>query len=67
MRSASAKSILNQMVLYKCIMAEAGATEQIIMNVQHLSDWHFMRFVRLALGTYIEYKPIKRRVFFQHF
>jgi hypothetical protein len=24
------------------------------MNVQHLvSDWHFMRFVRLALGTYI--------------
>jgi hypothetical protein len=36
-------------------MAEAGAvTEQIIMNVQHLvSDWHFMRFVRLALGTYI--------------
>jgi hypothetical protein len=35
-------------------MAEAGSTEQIIMNVQHLvSDWHFMRFVRLALGTYI--------------
>jgi hypothetical protein len=31
-----------------------SSTEQIIMNVQHLvSDWHFMRFVRLALGTYI--------------
>jgi hypothetical protein len=31
-----------------------SSLEQIIMNVQHLvSDWHFMRFVRLALGTYI--------------
>jgi hypothetical protein len=40
------------MVLYKCIMAEAGAaTEQIIMNVQHLvSDWHLSV---LLLGTYI--------------
>jgi rhodanese-related sulfurtransferase len=41
---ASAKKHF-KMVLYKCIMAEAGAaTEQIIMNVQHLvSDWHFVR------------------------
>jgi hypothetical protein len=43
------------MVLYKCIMAEAGAAYRTNYNeCTAPSKWlHFMRFVRLALGTYI--------------
>jgi hypothetical protein len=42
--------------------------EQIIMNVQHLvSDWHFMRFVRLALGTYIGIQAYQTQSILWHF
>jgi hypothetical protein len=49
----STKKHLKSNGLYKCIMAEAGGLQNKLNECTAPSnDWHFMRFVRLALGIY---------------